>query len=214
VIVLLHGLHASPAQLKPLATHLEREGHRVATLDFPTRRGLAESLAVARAQLERAAPSGEVRLVGFSFGSLVARGLAHELGERCRLLVQVAPPNRGAAWAGRFSRAAGLHGGLRDLAPGSAALAALPVPACPIAIVAGTGRASLRVPLKWPAALGNALLGIVAPGDGVVTLAETELPQGREIDRVLLPYAHDELPTVPELHVQVNHVLDRGMFRR
>ena len=214
MIALLHGLHASPAQLKRLEQHLQREGHRVVSFDFPTRRGLAACITEARAQLDRALPSGEVRLVGFSFGSLVARALAHQLGERCRLLVQVAPPNRGAAWAQRFSRVGLLHGGVRDLDPRSQALAALPVPPCPIAIVAGTSRASLRVPLTWPAAVGNALWRLTAPGDGVVTLDETQLPSGTELDRVHLPYAHDQLPAMETLHAQVAHVLQHGRFKR
>ncbi len=213
-VVLLHGLHAGPGQLAPLAVHLRGLGHVAVSLDYATTRGLDACIWDAWAQAKAAFPAGPVYVVGFSFGSLVGRGLADRLGERCPLLVQIAPPNRGAAWAQRLSAAAPLLGGVRDLAPGSAALARLPVPACPIAVVAGTTKLAWAAPITWPVALANAALRLDEPGDGTVTLAETALPSGAEADRVLLPFAHDHLPSVAALHTQVAHVLEYRRFHR
>lgn len=211
LVVMLHGLHAGPWQLRPLARHLETHGHRTVLLDFPTRLGLDTCVAMARAQLTHR--EDPVTLVGFSFGSLVARGLAHALGERAKLLVQIAPPNRGSAWAGRMFFGAPLLG-VRDLVPGSPALAALPVPSCPIAVLAGTVKLSPRVPITWPIALANVIARVDEPGDGTVTLAETQLPSGAEVDRLHLPYAHDHLPSASEVHAQVAHLLQHGRFKR
>jgi len=214
-VVLLHGLHAGPAQLTALALHLRAQGHVAVLLDLATTRGLDACVLDAWAQQHAAFPTGPVHVVGFSFGSLVARALAHRLGERCPLLVQIAPPNQGAGWARRFSAVAMFHAGVRDLTPGSAALARLPVPGCPIAIVAGTTKIGWSAPITWPVAFANAALRIDEPGDGTVTLAETALPPGAaELDRVLLPYAHDHLPAVKELHAQVAHVLQHGRFKQ
>src|SRR5205085_1234604 len=136
------------------------------------------------------------------------------LGERCPLLVQIAPPNRGAAWAQRFAVTAAVLYGVRDLRPGSHALERLPVPLCPIAVIAGTVKHSFSAPITWPIALANAALRLDEPGDGTVTVAETQLPSGTELDRLLMPYGHDHLPSVPELHQQVAHVIAHGRFQR
>ena len=143
IVVLLHGLGRTKASMARLAARLVASGYRVDNLGYPSRRlGLAacaDHLRPAVSALRRRA-GGPVVLVGHSMGGLVARYLAAADPDLAAGLVMLGTPNRGSeaadrVSASRFGRA--LFGpALHDLRTDIGT--AIPIPACPMAVVAGT----------------------------------------------------------------------------
>ena len=221
-VAIFHGINASPRQMAPLQRHLEGRGHDAVAIGYSSRSGLDEGIAAGVRAVEQRFPAGKIALVGFSAGGLVARGVMAALpAGRRELLVQIAPPNRGAARAGwlidRALATPFISRGFRDLAPGSALIATLPVPECPIGILAGDVTFHPKVAISYFATAGGWLFGrgeLAVDGDGSVGLEETKLPRGVETDRLVLPYAHDYFPLAEGAHRQVAHFLEHRSFRR
>ncbi|TNC14424.1 alpha/beta fold hydrolase [Methylobacterium terricola] len=170
IVVLLHGLGRSQASMARLAASLRAAGYRVESLGYPSRRlGLAacaEHLRPALAAI-RDRNEGPIVLIGHSMGGLVARHLA--AADPAAGLVMLGTPNRGSEAADLVSRfrlgRAVLGPALLDLRTGAAA--AIPVPACPMAVVAGT-RALIPFFHPW----------IARPHDGLVSLERARLGAG------------------------------------
>jgi len=173
-----------------MAAHLRAAaggGHTAVLLDVQTTRGLSACVTDALAQTAAAFPTGPVHVVGFSFGALGRpRG-----GPRARRAVRGAGADRSAESRRGVGAAHGsgavLLGGVRDVIPGSAALTALPVPSCPIAIVVGTEKLSPRSPITWPIALANAMAGV-----------DEARRRNRDARRDPLPHTNLCLPRPPE----------------
>lgn len=143
IVVLLHGLGRTRRSMARLASRLTAAGYRVENLDYPSRRlGLAACAAHLRPAVSaiRRRAGGPIVLVGHSMGGLVARHLAAADPDLAAGLVMLGTPNRGSEAADRVSafrigrRVFGpaLHDLRTDTCP------AIPVPACPMAVVAGT----------------------------------------------------------------------------
>ncbi len=96
-VVLLHGLFDQPKGWRDLPARLGRAGHSVLVLDLPGHGALPAvgSIAEAVAALLPHLPPGPVRLVGHSFGAVLATGLARALGARVERLVLLAPAGLG-----------------------------------------------------------------------------------------------------------------------
>ncbi|WP_167376140.1 alpha/beta fold hydrolase [Methylobacterium tarhaniae] len=171
-VVLLHGLGRTRRSMARLAARLGAAGYRVETLGYPSGRlgiaACAEHLrpSVSAIRLRAGAP---IVLVGHSMGGLVARHLAAADPDLAAGLVMLGTPNRGSEAADlvsatRLGRAV-LGPALHDLRVDAAG--AIPVPTCPMAVVAGT-RALIpffrrRIP---------------KPHDGLVSLERARLGAG------------------------------------
>ncbi|WP_162561119.1 alpha/beta fold hydrolase [Methylobacterium terrae] len=171
-MVLLHGLGRTPRSMAGLARRIAAAGHRVENLGYPSRRlGIAACAAHLRPALSaiRHRAGSPLVLVGHSMGGLVARHLAAADPGLAAGLVMLGTPNRGSEAADRaseFRLGRALFGpALRDLRTDAAGT--IPVPSCPMAVVAGT-RALLpffrdRIP---------------TPHDGLVSLERARLGVG------------------------------------
>lgn len=116
-VVLIHGLYDTARIFDPMRAFLEARGRRVTTPDLKPNNGNAplEELAAQVAGAVR----GEVDLVGFSMGGLVARWYVQRQGglKHVRRLITIASPHRGT-----WTAYAKGNAGARQMRPGSAFL--------------------------------------------------------------------------------------------
>ncbi len=183
LVVLLHGLGRTRRSLARIDRALERAGLATARLDYPSTRLPIEGHAAGVAEvLEHVPRPRALSFVTHSLGALVVRQLlTHDAPWRealCRI-VMIAPPNQGASLARRLDKGGLLRGILgpsyRQIAQGFART--LPVPGVPVAVFAGD------VP------------GV--PGDGLVTVEETRLPQMAE--HHVVPAVHTFVMNHPDV---------------
>lgn len=181
LVVLLHGMGRSPLGMRPMARSLEAAGFRVLNLGYHS---YTQTTAEIEADLTRrllaelaARPAARVHFVGHSLGAVLARRLA--VAGRIpgvHRIVQLAPPNQGAAAAVRMTPWMGwVQRPMRELRPGSAFLASL------------TSRAPEGVEVAI----------VAARRDGKVRLSETRL-DGATV-RVETPGVHTFLMQRPDV---------------
>ena len=162
LVVLLHGMGRTPLAMRAMEHSLRRAGFRVVNLGYDSyTQNVAqiEASLVRRIAGERARrPAAHVHFVGHSLGAVLARDLA-TTGRvpDVRRIVQLAPPNRGAAAAVRMAPWMGwLQRPMRELRPTSAFVQGL-APQVPdslqVAIVAATNDGKVRLDeTPWPGA--------------------------------------------------------------
>jgi len=198
-VLLAHGLWRSPLSVARLARELRRSGHRPVRFGYV---GAAEQYEriVARLvrRLELLARDGDYAVVGHSMGGLLLRAaLPRVQGPPPRHLLMLGTPNRPPRLAQRlgprwpYRRLTGECGGLLA---SPAYYAALPEPAVPYTVIAGT-----RGPRGRWSPFGD------EPNDGVVAVSETRV---RDDDPVVLVRAtHTFLMNHPEARAAVRRAL-------
>lgn len=204
-VVALHGIFRRGRSMEALARTLRATGYDVLCPDYPstslTLEACAESIHQAIEAFNAGNP-GPVHFVTHSMGGLVARIYLdrHRPGNLGRV-VMIAPPNQGSEVADFLagSRLYRRSFGPAGLQLTTAFAPTLPVPACPIGIVAGT---------RWI----DPLAALVLPGrhDGRVTVDRTRL---KESDPVLeVAASHPLLPLLPRVHRAAAAFLANGRF--
>lgn len=202
-VVLLHGLGRTSASLRRLARGLEVRGHVVFNLDYPSRRrdvrACGEYLRPVIVEIQERYGT-PVSFVGHSMGGLVARSLAAAPDIRPDAIVMLASPNGGSEvadhiyryWLGRL-----VFGPALDCLRTTKAHA-LPPPACPIGIIAGT-----RSYLPFTASLIHGL------NDGLVSVERSKLDGA---DWIALEAGHTFLMNHPAVPDAVASFLREGRF--
>lgn len=202
-VVLLHGLGRTPRSMASLARRLEEHGHPTLIPGYPSRRCRVSDCALAlKPEIEafRRHTDREIAFVTHSMGGLVARCLAAELSG-VTAIVMLAPPNGGsevADYVARFRLGRAMLGpALADLRSG--APEKLPVPTCPIGIVAGTR--------AWLPMTGRVIAG---RHDGLVSLARTRIAGPH--DWIAVDAAHTLLMNHPDVAEAALAFLRDGRF--
>ena len=204
-VVLLHGLGRTPLSLFGLARDLRRAGHRPRLLGYV---GAVESYDAivrrVRRQLEAEAATGApYAAVGHSLGGLILRAAlagwpAALPAPRC--VVMLGTPSQTPRLARRFRGwwlYRWVNGEAGQLLAQPEFFDALPVPAVPLTVIAGTR--------GWPAALS--LFGGDA-NDGVVAVAETRLGEARTV--VELPASHTFMMNNRQVRALVREALAKA----
>lgn len=191
LVVLVHGMGRSRASMWLLGNRLEREGYRVLSLGYSSRDSVPEiGGALAGAVREKAGAAPRVHFVGHSLGNIAVRWmLSQERPGRVGRVVMLAPPNRGAAAADRWSPylawAVPQIGEMRTV--GGSTVRALP-----------------------PAPAGVDVGVIAGSRDGKVSIAETHLPGER--DHAVVPAAHSFLMNRSDVQRMTVTFLRTGRF--
>ncbi|RMG17372.1 MAG: alpha/beta fold hydrolase [Planctomycetota bacterium] len=202
-VVLLHGLGRTRLAMLPLARALRREGFEAVNLGYFGPGGVALGLRQLRERLarrlgERAA--GPLDFVTHSMGGIVARALLGSGEVAGRRLVQLAPPNQGAAIANRVRRLPLLARvpALWDLgrrAEGGLGFDVPPLRGVEVGVIAGRSFG------PWHGG---------RPSDGVVRVEETYLPEAR--DWILLEHFHTVVMNARDTRENVVAFLRGGRF--
>lgn len=196
--VLVHGLWMPALVMWPLQRRLERAGFAATRFGYPS---LRERLEVnARALARRVAALGATRLVGHSLGGLVVLAALPLLRDRVDRVVLMGSPTA-ACHCARFAQGTR---GLRRLVGRSlpdwfAAPVAVP-PQVEAGVIAGCA----------PWGIGRLIPGLPRPNDGVVAVAETELPGAR--DAIRLPVSHSQMLLSAQCARQTANFLRYGRF--
>lgn len=182
-IVLVHGLWMHGIVFALMRRRLQRAGFHTLAWSYPSVRHHLKANADALARFVASLDCNHLHLVGHSLGGLVIlTSLARHPDARVKRVVLIGSPCSGSHAARDLLRVPGVAllvgKSVRDW------LSSAPLPVLggvEIGVIAGTR--GIGIP--------GALVGLAAPNDGVVTVAEARLDQAR--DSVALPLSHTEL---------------------
>jgi hypothetical protein len=186
-VLLVHGLWRTPVSMLSLGRRLRGEGHHAHQFAYLTVVESYERI-VARlaAQLERVALDGPYAVVGYSLGGVLLRAALGRIDAQPRHLVTIGTPNRPPLLARRLGAYAAFHLAVGESGSKLAEEAfyrALPVPAVPYTIIAGT-----RGPVGRLSPFGQ------ARNDGLVAVSETRILD--DDVPIEVPVSHAFLPSV------------------
>jgi len=205
-VILVHGLW-TPSVVCSLHAHwLAQRGYRTLRFGYPSvRRTLAENAESLR-RCVAATGASDIHLVGHSLGGLlILEMLGQAEAPRVQRVVLLGTPCLGSHCAQRLAAVKGMPALLgrsimQWLARPSDAAPRRPTTVA-VGVIAGTRSVGL----------GRIVPELPQPNDGVVTLAETRLPNAS--DFLALPLAHSQLLASRSCALQIASFLDSGRFQ-
>lgn len=204
-VILVHGLWMPAAVFALHSRWLHARGYRVLRFGYPSMRA---SLAQNAQRLNRfiaQSAASNIHLVGHSLGGLVILEMLKQTPDtRLRRAVLLGTPcadSHCARWLAGVAGGATLLGRsiAEHLARAPGATVA-PRSAVEIGVLAGTRSVGL----------GRVIPGLARPNDGVVAVAETQLPGAA--DFIALPVAHAQMLVSRRCAAQIAHFLETGHF--
>ncbi len=203
-VVLLHGLWLNRFAMSWLAHRLAAHGYAVHLFGYPSFARTLVTNAESLARFLGGLVEPTLHLVGHSLGGVTAiASLAARPDSRVRRVVLLGAPVRGSAAGAQVAthrigrRFLGRSAGLWSMMPVEAA-----PPGIEVGVIAGTRRLGL----------GAIFTRLSGPNDGVVTVAETELPGAR--DSVTVRVGHSQMLVSPLVARQTEQFLRTGRFIR
>jgi triacylglycerol lipase len=208
-VVLLHGLARTARSMARLERLITEAGYPTWSWTYPSRRQGIEALADAVA--ERLADDlGDTPVIGVthSLGGIIVRHLAERANWQG--VVMLAPPNGGSELARRLSGQSLFRWFFGPAGQDVGSPETWPSAPRPVAVIAGTGGASIKNP---PSLLASALslLPTTEAHDGTVSVNETRLPNMAGFATV--DATHTWIMNHPEALALVLRFLDTGSFR-
>jgi pimeloyl-ACP methyl ester carboxylesterase len=203
-VVLLHGLWLNRFAMSWLAHRLSAHGYTVHLFGYPSFARALSANAESLARFLGGLVEPTLHLVGHSLGGVTAiASLAARPDSRVRRAVLLGAPVRGSAAGAQVA----MHRiGRRFLGRSAGIWSMMPVEAAPpgieVGVIAGTRRLGL----------GAIFTRLSGPNDGVVTVAETELPGAR--DSVTVRVGHSQMLVSPMVARQTEQFLRTGRFIR
>ena len=208
-VILLHGLGRLRQSMGGLDRHLKSLGYSTINLTYPSTTKTIE--AIADTHLARAvhtceeSGAGKIHFVGHSLGGLIVRQYlqGNSVPEGSRL-VMLSPPNQGSELVDLLTQVpvyrwiTGPAGQEIGRGPESLVNRLKPV-AIDIGVIAGNFSINL---------LAAAIMD--GPGDGMVSVKSTMLPEMR--DFIVVPNTHTFIMRDPFVMRQVAHFLKHGRF--
>ena len=202
-VVLVHGLWVHGAVMLLLKRRIARTGYRVLSYSYPTLRLSLTENAHRLAGYCRGIGANRMHFLGHSLGGLIVLRMLEVDGRvpPGRIVLAGMPFARSYA-AHHFCRLPGARAALgRSIAEWLAAERGEPHGGREIGVIAGS----------LPLGLGRMVApGLPRPSDGVVSVAETEVPGMR--DRVVLPVSHSGMLFSSAVARQVCAFLREGAF--
>lgn len=206
-VILVHGLWM-PAAIFAVQGHwLERLGYRVLRFGYPSVRNPLAQNAQALQRCIAATAATDIHLVGHSLGGLVILAMLGQTPDpRLRRAVLLGSPCLDSHCARRLARIPGMSAllgqSIADWLARPAGTTVAPPSAVAIGVLAGTRSFGL----------GRIVPGLPRPNDGVVAVAEAQLPGAA--DAVNLPVAHSEMLVSRRCTEQIAAFLETGRFLR
>jgi len=203
-VVLLHGLWMNRFVMSWLAHRLSRHGFATRLFGYPSFARPLEANAESLSRFLGRLSSPALHLVGHSLGGVTAMAcLAARPEPRVRRVVLLGAPVRGSEAGVEFAA----HRVGRRLLGRSVDLWKIPVvseapPGIEVGVLAGTRRFGI----------GALFTRFSGPNDGIVTVAETELPGAR--DAITVPVSHSLMLVSPAVARQAERFLRTGRFIR
>jgi len=208
-VILLHGLARSSDSMVVLERALEQAGYCVANVDYDSREGDIETLAVEAIEpaLVICPHAAQIHFVTHSMGGILLRQFLayHEIDNLGRV-VMLGPPNKGSEVVDKLREVPGFHfingdAGL-ELGTGSENLPEQ------------LGRAHFDLGIIAGNYTVNPILSGIIPGpdDGKVSVENTRL-EGMN-DHIEMEVTHTFMMRNDEVIEQVLHYLENGRFKR
>lgn len=204
-VILVHGLWM-PAAIFTLHSHwLHARGYRVLRFGYPSVRAtLAQNAQRLRRFIAQSA-AADIHLVGHSLGGLVVLEMLRQTPDpRLRRLVLLGTPcvdSHCARWlAGVAGMSVLLGRSIAEHLSHAPGATVAPRSAVETGVLAGTRSIGL----------GRVIPGLARPNDGVVAVAETQLPGAA--DFIALPVAHAEMLASRRCGAQIAQFLETGHF--
>lgn len=201
-VILVHGLWMHGVAMLPQQHWLARHGFAVRRFSYPSMRQGLQHNTEALARFIAASDGATIHLVGHSLGGLLILNLlAQHADPRIRRAVLIGSPCMACHCAAVLAHTPLLNALLGHTLPD---WLALPHPSLPASAEIGVlaGRRSLG--------LGRVIPGLARPNDGVVSIAETRLPEAR--DFIVLDVSHTGMLFSRACAEQAAAFLDSGSF--
>jgi len=208
-VILLHGLARTDKSMAKLQRALEKEGYCATNVDYDSREGDIETLAVKAIQpaLEACGPTQRIHFVTHSMGGILVRQyLAHHEINNLGRVVMLGPPNKGSEVVDTLRDVPGFHfingdAGL-ELGTGEASVPnQLGKADFDLGIIAGTLSVNLILSTM-----------IAGTNDGKVSVESTRLA-GMQ-DHIEMEVTHPFMMNNDAVIEQVIHYLETGSFKR
>jgi len=205
-VILVHGLW-TPATVFALHDHwLRRDGYRVLRFGYASVRATLTENAQQLSRFIATTDAAEIHLVGHSLGGLIILEVLRQTPDaRLRRALLLGTPCLGSDCARRLAALPVmpvlLGRSIMQWLSRSAGAPCSPPPNIEVGVLAGTRSLGL----------GRVLRGLPRPNDGVVTLAETQLPGAA--DFLALPVAHSQMLASRRCAAQIASFLHTGRFQ-